>query len=124
MELLFCTRRLTYSIYWAGRVQQDREEWVGAHLTTFSAIDPSYSLPNNIAVITLQVCLTNSLNVPLYPFLLLMKSINLPSFFLLFQELDGGKVLLRLAHLYEVLISSFHHVLKTCREVAALFMFL
>lgn len=50
--------------------EQDRNEWVGTHLTTSSAIDPSYSLPNNIAVITLQ-------------------------------ELDGGKVLLRLAHLYE-----------------------
>ncbi|KAJ6390113.1 hypothetical protein OIU77_024348 [Salix suchowensis] len=39
-------------------------------LPTFSGIDPSYSLPNNVAVITLQ-------------------------------ELDDGKVLLRLAHLYE-----------------------
>lgn len=104
---------------------QDRDEWAGSHLTTFSAIDPSYSLPNNIAVITLQVCLTNSLNMPLYSFFFffLMKSINLPSFSWLFQELDSGKVLLRLAHLYEVLISSFHHVLKTCREEAALFNF-
>ncbi|KAL2500188.1 Glycosyl hydrolase family 38 protein [Abeliophyllum distichum] len=51
--------------------EEERNKWMSSHITTFSAIDPSYTLPNNIAVITLQ-------------------------------ELDSGKVLLRLAHLYEV----------------------
>ncbi|KAK4483252.1 hypothetical protein RD792_010436 [Penstemon davidsonii] len=49
---------------------EEGNNWMSSHITTFSAIDPSYSLPNNIAVITLQ-------------------------------ELPSGKVLLRLAHLYE-----------------------
>lgn len=50
--------------------EQEGNNWLSSHVPTFSAIDPSYSLPNNIAVITLQ-------------------------------ELESGKVLLRLAHLYE-----------------------
>lgn len=50
--------------------EQDGNNWMGTHVATFSAIDPSYSLPRNIAIITLQ-------------------------------ELENGKVLLRLAHLYE-----------------------
>ncbi|XP_057730935.1 probable alpha-mannosidase At5g13980 [Arachis stenosperma] len=45
--------------------------WGDSHVTTFSGINPSYSLPDNVAVITLQ-------------------------------DLGDGKVLLRLAHLYEV----------------------
>jgi len=51
--------------------EQDENNWISSHVPTFSAIDPSYALPNNIAVITLQ-------------------------------ELENGKVLLRLAHLYEI----------------------
>lgn len=34
---------------------QDGNNWINSHVPTFSAIDPSYALPNNIAVITLQV---------------------------------------------------------------------
>lgn len=34
---------------------QDENNWISSHVPTFSAIDPSYALPNNIAVITLQV---------------------------------------------------------------------
>lgn len=48
----------------------DGSNWTNSHVPTFSGIDPTYSLPNNIAVITLQ-------------------------------ELESGRVLLRLAHLYE-----------------------
>nr|KJB76311.1 hypothetical protein B456_012G082700 [Gossypium raimondii] len=51
--------------------EEDGENWMSSHTPTFSAIDASYSLPDNVALITLQ-------------------------------ELDDGKVLLRLAHLYEV----------------------
>ncbi|KAL8534025.1 hypothetical protein ACS0TY_010153 [Phlomoides rotata] len=54
------------------RVFQEGNTWLSSHVTTFSAIDQSYTLPNNIALITLQ-------------------------------ELQSGGVLLRLAHLYEVL---------------------
>ncbi|KAL0377240.1 UNVERIFIED_CONTAM: Alpha-mannosidase [Sesamum radiatum] len=50
--------------------QEEGSNWINSRITTFSAIDKSYSLPDNIAVITLQ-------------------------------ELQIGRVLLRLAHLYE-----------------------
>eukprot|EP00257_Ricinus_communis_P013468 XP_015570900.1 alpha-mannosidase At3g26720 [Ricinus communis] len=50
--------------------EQDGSNWMNSHIPTFSGIDPSYSLPNNTALLTLQ-------------------------------ELENGKVLLRLAHLYE-----------------------
>ncbi|KAK7350740.1 hypothetical protein VNO77_09651 [Canavalia gladiata] len=45
--------------------------WSDSHVTTFSGIDPSYNLPDNVAIITLQ-------------------------------DLGDGKILLRLAHLYEI----------------------
>ncbi|TQD75468.1 hypothetical protein C1H46_038969 [Malus baccata] len=32
----------------------DENDWVNSHALTFSGIDPSYALPNNTAVITLQ----------------------------------------------------------------------
>ncbi|XP_050232389.1 probable alpha-mannosidase At5g13980 [Mercurialis annua] len=51
--------------------EEDGNNWMNSHITTFSGIDSSYSLPDNVAVLTLQ-------------------------------ELEDGKVLLRLAHLYEV----------------------
>ncbi|WCJ40236.1 Alpha-mannosidase [Euphorbia peplus] len=51
--------------------EEDGNNWMSSRVTSFSGIDSSYSLPDNVAVITLQ-------------------------------ELDDGKVLLRLAHLYEV----------------------
>ncbi|KAJ0106708.1 hypothetical protein Patl1_19715 [Pistacia atlantica] len=50
--------------------EQDGDNWMNSHVATFSGIDPSYNLPNNVAIITLQ-------------------------------EHEKGKVLLRLAHLYE-----------------------
>ncbi|KAL2939592.1 hypothetical protein RDABS01_033750 [Bienertia sinuspersici] len=51
--------------------EQDGDSWLDSHVPKFSGMDSSYSLPENVAMITLQ-------------------------------ELDDGKVLLRLAHLYEV----------------------
>ncbi|XP_074275159.1 alpha-mannosidase At3g26720-like isoform X3 [Silene latifolia] len=50
--------------------EQDNDDWSSSHVPVFSGITASYSLPDNVAIITLQ-------------------------------ELDNGKVLLRLAHLYE-----------------------
>ncbi|GAV59507.1 Glyco_hydro_38 domain-containing protein/Glyco_hydro_38C domain-containing protein/Alpha-mann_mid domain-containing protein [Cephalotus follicularis] len=50
--------------------EQDGDNWTNSHVLSFSGIDPSYTLPNNVAMITLQ-------------------------------ELENGRVLLRLAHLYE-----------------------
>lgn len=35
---------------------QDGGNWTGSHTANFSAMDPSYSLPDNVALITLQVC--------------------------------------------------------------------
>ncbi|XP_075643637.1 putative alpha-mannosidase At5g13980 [Castanea sativa] len=51
--------------------EQDGDNAMSSHVASFSGIDSSYSLPDNVALITLQ-------------------------------ELDDGKVLLRLAHLYEI----------------------
>lgn len=51
--------------------EQDGDNVMSSHVASFSGIDSSYSLPDNVALITLQ-------------------------------ELDDGKVLLRLAHLYEI----------------------
>ncbi|XP_022741323.1 probable alpha-mannosidase At5g13980 [Durio zibethinus] len=51
--------------------EEDGDNWMSSHIPTFSGIDDSYTLPDNIAVITLQ-------------------------------ELDDGKTLLRLAHLFEI----------------------
>ncbi|XP_038696356.1 alpha-mannosidase At3g26720-like isoform X2 [Tripterygium wilfordii] len=48
----------------------DGNNWMDSHVPAFSGFDPSYSLPDNVALIALQ-------------------------------ELEDGKVLLRLAHLYE-----------------------
>ncbi|XP_042500281.1 alpha-mannosidase At3g26720-like isoform X2 [Macadamia integrifolia] len=60
-----------YSPFLLAFAEQDGDNWTSSHIPTFSGMDPSYSLPDNVAMITLQ-------------------------------ELDNGKVLLRLAHLYEV----------------------
>ncbi|KAJ8644238.1 hypothetical protein MRB53_005986 [Persea americana] len=35
--------------------EQNGGNWMSSHLPTFSAMDPSYSLPDNVAMITLQV---------------------------------------------------------------------
>ncbi|KAK4846372.1 hypothetical protein QYF36_016462 [Acer negundo] len=51
--------------------EQDGDTWENSHVGAFSGMDPSYVLPDNVAMITLQ-------------------------------ELDNGKVLLRLAHLFEI----------------------
>ncbi|KAK3020136.1 hypothetical protein RJ639_004604 [Escallonia herrerae] len=51
--------------------EQDGDSWTKFQAPTFSGLDASYSLPDNVALLTLQ-------------------------------ELEDGKVLLRLAHLYEI----------------------
>ncbi|KAK9749896.1 hypothetical protein RND81_02G158800 [Saponaria officinalis] len=60
-----------YSPFLLAFSEQDGDKWVNSHVSIFTGIDPSYSLPENVALITLQ-------------------------------ELADGKVLVRLAHLYEV----------------------
>ncbi|OVA17373.1 Glycoside hydrolase family 38 [Macleaya cordata] len=60
-----------YSPFLLAFTEQEGDNWTSSRIPTFSGIDPSYSLPDNVALITLQ-------------------------------ELEDGKVLLRLAHLYEV----------------------
>ncbi|KAF8400067.1 hypothetical protein HHK36_015942 [Tetracentron sinense] len=59
-----------YSPFLLAFAEQDGDNWTSSHVPTFSGMDPSYSLPDNVAMITLQ-------------------------------EIEDGKVLLRLAHLYE-----------------------
>ncbi|XP_050383972.1 alpha-mannosidase At3g26720-like [Argentina anserina] len=61
--------------------EEEGNDWMNSHVPTFSGIDPSYALPDNVAVITLQ-------------------------------ELENGKVLLRLAHLYESGEDKDHSVLS------------
>ncbi|KAE9604237.1 putative alpha-mannosidase [Lupinus albus] len=51
---------------------ESENRWGDSHVTTFSGLDSSYNLPDNVAIITLQ-------------------------------DQGDGKVLLRLAHLYEIL---------------------
>lgn len=60
-----------YSPFLLAFTEQEENGWTSSHIPTFSWMAPLYSLPDNIAMITLQ-------------------------------ELQDGKVLLRLAHLYEV----------------------
>jgi alpha-mannosidase len=56
--------------------EQDGGNWANSHIPKFSAMDPTYSLPDNVALLTLQ-------------------------------ELEDGSVLLRFAHLYEVVPPPF-----------------
>ncbi|XWS51498.1 hypothetical protein CRYUN_Cryun12cG0181500 [Craigia yunnanensis] len=60
-----------YSPFLLAITEQEGDGWTNSHVLSFSGMDPSYVLPDNVAMITLQ-------------------------------ELDDGKVLLRLAHLYEI----------------------
>ncbi|XP_010249228.1 PREDICTED: alpha-mannosidase At3g26720-like [Nelumbo nucifera] len=60
-----------YSPFLLAFTEQDGDNWIGSHPSSFSGMDPSYTLPDNVAMITLQ-------------------------------EIESGKVLLRLAHLYEI----------------------
>lgn len=60
-----------YSPFLLAFTEQNRDSWKNSRVLKFSGMDPSYVLPDNVAMITLQ-------------------------------ELDDGKILLRLAHLYEI----------------------
>ncbi|XP_030940377.1 probable alpha-mannosidase At5g13980 isoform X2 [Quercus lobata] len=60
-----------YSPLLVAFTEQDGHDWTKLHLPTFHGMAPSYNLPENVAIITLQ-------------------------------ELEDGKALFRLAHLYEV----------------------
>ncbi|GMP32032.1 hypothetical protein CsSME_00005979 [Camellia sinensis var. sinensis] len=64
------TSQEVYSPILLAFTHETLDEWTSSHLTMATTMDPNYSLPLNVALITLQ-------------------------------ELDDGKVLLRLAHLYE-----------------------
>ncbi|KAL5063661.1 hypothetical protein RYX36_025398 [Vicia faba] len=64
------TAQEIYSPLLLAFTHENAENWKSSHLTTGTVMDPNYSLPPNVALITLE-------------------------------ELDGGIVLLRLAHLYE-----------------------
>jgi alpha-mannosidase len=75
-------------------IDQNDENWKSSHLTKGTFMDPNYSLPPNVALITLEV---DQMQHIIFIYLSL-SLINLN----VFQELDGGIVLLRLAHLYEV----------------------
>ncbi|XP_050374901.1 alpha-mannosidase isoform X1 [Argentina anserina] len=64
------TGQEVYSPLLLAFTHENLENWTASHLTNGTVMDLSYSLPPNVALITLQ-------------------------------ELDGGNLLLRLAHLYE-----------------------
>ncbi|KAG8385026.1 hypothetical protein BUALT_Bualt04G0180100 [Buddleja alternifolia] len=66
-----------YSPFLLALTEQDDDKWISSHVPTFSAIDPSYRLPDNVAILTLQVTR-------------------------LVMELTNKEILLRLAHLYEI----------------------
>lgn len=95
---------------------QDGDNWTSSHVTTFSGMDPSYVLPENVAILTLQVCNTkpsssssrsNSISAS-YERYYFINPVNFPELDL--QELDDGRVLFRLAHLYQVLVYFFSYM--------------
>ncbi|KAL0377241.1 UNVERIFIED_CONTAM: putative alpha-mannosidase [Sesamum radiatum] len=43
-----------YSPFLLAFTEQDEDNWMSSHVPTFSAIDSSYSLPDNVAILTLQ----------------------------------------------------------------------
>ncbi|XP_068305343.1 probable alpha-mannosidase At5g13980 [Pyrus communis] len=43
-----------YSPFLLAFTEQDEDSWKSSHVTTFSGMDPSYTLPDNVAIITLQ----------------------------------------------------------------------
>ncbi|CAN6713500.1 unnamed protein product [Malus baccata var. baccata] len=43
-----------YSPFLLAFTEQDEDSWTSSHVTTFSGMDPSYTLPDNVAIITLQ----------------------------------------------------------------------
>jgi hypothetical protein len=47
---------------------QDGDDWTKSHITTFSGMEPSYVLPDNVAIITLQVCIFHPNYYLFYPF--------------------------------------------------------
>lgn len=47
---------------------QDGDDWTKSHIPTFSGMDPSYVLPDNVAIITLQVCIFYPNYYLFYPF--------------------------------------------------------
>ncbi|KAK4477288.1 hypothetical protein RD792_016502 [Penstemon davidsonii] len=61
-----------YSPFLLAFTEQDEGNWISSHVSSFSAIDSSYRLPDNVAILTLQELESNK------------------------------EVLLRLAHLYEI----------------------
>ncbi|KAI3882205.1 hypothetical protein MKX03_027015 [Papaver bracteatum] len=71
-----------YSPFLLAFAEQDSDNWRSSHVTPFSGMDPSYSLPDNVAMLTLQ-------------------------------ELVDGKVLVRMAHLYELAYCLFRCVMNS-----------
>ncbi|KAL3813940.1 hypothetical protein ACJIZ3_015208 [Penstemon smallii] len=61
-----------YSPFLLAFTEQEEDNWISSHVSSFSAIDSSYRLPDNVAILTLQELESNK------------------------------EVLLRLAHLYEL----------------------
>jgi len=89
---------------------QDGDNWLHFAPSTFSGTDSSYSLPNNVALLTLQVCKEDwghleRVQDSLSHFTLSLSLMSIYCFSELLQEFKNGKVLVRLAHLYEVVIS-------------------
>jgi alpha-mannosidase len=65
-----------------------------------SMMDANYSLPDNVAIVTLQVSLYSPLH--LLPMHQIIYIFSVMEHVLTFQNLDDGTTLLRLAHLFQV----------------------
>ncbi|XP_022640495.1 alpha-mannosidase-like [Vigna radiata var. radiata] len=82
-----------YSPFLLAFTHENLESWKSSHWTKGTILDPNYSLPPNVALITLE-------------------------------ELDGGVVLLRLAHLYEVSLYKYlSHITSDARSKLHKYMF-
>jgi hypothetical protein len=55
VTLIFYSRLLSFWTFPYSFIQ-DGGNWVTSHVPKFSAMDPTYRLPDNVAFITLQVC--------------------------------------------------------------------
>jgi alpha-mannosidase len=82
-------------------ILQEETSWKSYNVPKSSMMDANYSLPHNVAIVTLQVSLYSPFFHPL-PTNCIADIHSSTNHILTFQSLDDGTTLLRLAHLFQV----------------------
>jgi len=97
-SLVFCV----FIIFQSEHFLQEETEWKSYSVPKASMMDANYSLPDNVAIVTLQVSLysPSSTLYPAWHYRIYIHSLT--EHVLTFQNLDDGTTLLRLAHLFQV----------------------